>query len=144
MSRTYTTIMFITICTFVVMLTGCEPQSAGRLTAEPASERQERLYAVENEELKKQIADIEKQFEKDLAIRQGELDKCNENMNVLQKELQEDMAKAFEESMTDILVEQVQTLTEENMQLKAQIEELNKNLKEEEEDDDEKEEKEEE
>ena len=123
MSRIYTTIMYITICTFAVMLTGCEPQ-------EPVSERQERLYAIENEELNKQIADLEKQFEKDLQARQKELDKCIEERDLLRKQMQEETTKMFEESLMNVLMEQIQGLTEENTLLKAQIEDPNKKLEE--------------
>ena len=130
MSRTYTTIMYIIICTFAAMLTGCEPQSTGRPTAEPVSERQERLYAIENEELNKQIADLEKQFKKDMEARQKELDKCIEERDLLGKQTQEETIKMFEESLMNVLLEQVQELTEENTQLKAQIEDLNKKLEE--------------
>ena len=130
MSRTYTTIMYITICTFAVMLTGCEPQSTGRPTAEPVSERQERLYAIENEELNKQIADLEKQFEKDLQAKQKELDKCIEEKSVFEKQLQEETTKMFEDSLINILIEELQKATEENTLLKAQIEDPNKKLEE--------------
>ena len=130
MSRTYTTIMYITICTFAVMLTGCEPQSTGRPTAEPVSERQERLYAIENEELNKQIADLEKQFEKDLQAKQKELDKCIEERNLLGKQIQEETAKMLGDSLMNILIEELQKATEENTLLKAQIEDPNKKLEE--------------
>ena len=119
MNRTTKTILWLTVCMILAVLTGCDEEGA-------TSERQERLYAAENVELKKQIAELEEQFQKDLAAKQEELDRCNEDKTALQQQLQENTAKVFTESVTPSLMEQIQELTSENTQLKARIEGLQK------------------
>jgi len=113
------TILCVTFCLILSVVTGCEEQGI-------TSERQERLYAVENMELKKQIAEREKQCQKDIKAKQEELDKCNEGKSALQQQLQENTVKVFTESITPSLMQQIQELTGENTQLKARIEELEK------------------
>ncbi len=113
------TILCVTFCLILSVVTGCEEQGI-------TSERQERLYSAENMELKKQITELEKQFQNDIKAKQGELDKCNEDKTVLQQQLQENTAKVFTESVTPGLMEQVQQLNDENSQLKMRIEELEK------------------
>lgn len=119
MSRITGTILCLAACTILALLTGCKEEGV-------TSQKQERLYAAQNMELKNEIARLKEQFEKDLAAKQQELDKCNEDKSVLEQEIEKETAKVFEESLTDMLVEQVEQLTQENAQLKAEIEALNK------------------
>jgi len=109
----------LTVFAVLAGLTGCEPK-------EQVNERQERLYSVENTELKKQIAELKDKCEKDLAAKQQQLDKCQSDVNSLAEQIQEDTMKAFEESTVDMLAEQIKQLQDENAKLKAEIEDLNK------------------
>jgi outer membrane murein-binding lipoprotein Lpp len=120
MNATNRIILWLSICAIVAVLAGCEEQSV-------TTERQERLYSAENMELKKQIAELEKQFEKDLAAKQKELDRCNEDKIILGKQAREETAKILQEDMVDMLSGEIQRLEEENARLTAEIEALKKN-----------------
>ncbi len=113
--------LFLTVCAVLAGLAGCEPK-------ETVNERQERLYSVENMELKKQLEKLREQSEKDLQAKQKELDKCNADKTIIEKELSEETAKALKESLIDMLAEQVEQLTQENAKFRAEIETLNKKL----------------
>jgi cell division protein FtsB len=121
MNRIFKIIPYLTVCVILAGLAGCEPE-------EPVSERQERLYSAENMELKKQIAELQGQFEKDMQAKQKELEQCNRDKSTLQKNIERNTAKLFEESALPALMEQVQQLKRENARLKAEIEDLNKKL----------------
>ena len=108
-----------TVCAVLAGVAGCEPK-------EQVNERQERLYSIENEELKKQLAKLQDKCEQDVAAKQQQLDKCQADLNSLAEQLQEDTMKAFEQSGVNILMEQNKQLLEENTRLKAEIEDLKK------------------
>ncbi len=111
----------LTVFAVLAGLAGCEPK-------EQVNERQERLYSVENMELKKQIGKLEDKYEQDLAAKQQQLDKCQADVNSLAEQVQEETMKAFEQSAVNMLMEQIKQLQNENAQLKAEIEDLNKKL----------------
>ena len=117
--RIFAGITLIILCTILIPITGCEPE--GKTTT-----RQERLYSAENMKLKKQIAQLEKKYEEDVVSKDKELQQCLEDNKVLTEQIQMDTAKAMEDSLTDMLMEQVQQLTDENIKLRAKIEELEK------------------
>jgi hypothetical protein len=100
-------------------LAGCEPK-------EQVNDRRERLYSVENMELKKQIAALEDKYEQDLAAKQQQLDKCQAEKSDLEERLQEETMRAFEQSAVNMLMEQNKQLQKENAELKAEMEDLKK------------------
>lgn len=108
----------ISLClgVFVVLvgLVGCEPK-------EQVNERQERLYSVENMELKKQIAELENKHEQELADKQQQLDKCRSEKSLLQEQFGKATMESFEQSAVKGLMEQIKQLRNENAQLKAEI-----------------------
>ncbi|MBN1795326.1 MAG: hypothetical protein JW804_01505 [Sedimentisphaerales bacterium] len=116
-TRIFVSMAVIVICTLLISTIGCEPESN-------ATPRQERLYSAENMELKKQIAQLEKKYEKDVVAKDKELQQCLEENKVLTEQIQEETAKALEESLTTMLMEQVQQLTDENIKLQAKVEQL--------------------
>jgi flagellar motility protein MotE (MotC chaperone) len=111
----------LTVFAVLAGLSGCEPK-------EQVNERQERLYSVENTELKKQIAKLKDKYEEDLAVKQQQLDKCQADMNNLSEQLAEETFKTFEQSVVDALAKENKRLQDENNRLKAEIEDLNKKL----------------
>ncbi len=111
----------LTVFAVLAGLAGCEPK-------EQVNDRRERLYSVENMELKKQIAGLGDKYEQDLAAKQQQLDKCQADKSSLEERVQEETMKAFEQSAVNMLMEQIKQLQDENAQLKAEIEDLNKKL----------------
>ncbi|MGD9110476.1 MAG: hypothetical protein PVG93_06005 [Phycisphaerales bacterium] len=114
-----TTIAIVTVCSAVILVAGCEPEPT-------SSAKQERLYAAENIELKKQMADMEKRHQKELAQKQSLLDKCEEEKEGLKLQAEKEAIKLFQDELTNTLMEESQRLQDENKQLKAKIEELTK------------------
>jgi DNA-binding transcriptional MerR regulator len=100
-------------------LAGCEPK-------EQVNERQERLYSIENMELKKQIAELQDKCERDLAAKQQQLDKCEADMNSLAEQLAQETFKELEQSIVDTLAKENKQLQDELDQLKAEIKDLKK------------------
>jgi CII-binding regulator of phage lambda lysogenization HflD len=121
MNAFFRIILCLAVCATLAGLAGCEPK-------EPVNERQERLYSAENMELKKEISVLRSQFEKQMQAKQQELDKCNKDKAALEEQLSQETVKMFEDSLMSSLMEQVNQLNNENTQLKADIEALNKKL----------------
>jgi DNA-binding transcriptional MerR regulator len=109
----------LTVFAVLVGIAGCEPK-------EQVNERQERLYSVENMELKKQITELKDKCEQDIAAKQQQLDKCQADMNSLAEQLADETFKTFEQSAVDMLMDDNKRLQEENDRLKAEIEDLKK------------------
>jgi len=109
----------IAVCVVLILISGCEPEN--KIDA-----RQERLYSAENLELKKQIDGLEKKYEKDMAAKEAELNKCVQQNERLSKQISDDALKMFENDVMSSLMEQVQQLSQENTELKAKIEQLEK------------------
>ena len=94
----------------IALLAGCQ---------DTASEKQMRLVAVENEQLKTQLSECNLQ----LTQKDGEILKVQED----NKEISEQLGSKLEESMSDVMVmlsEENERLQKENLDLKAKIEEL--------------------
>jgi predicted nuclease with TOPRIM domain len=108
---------FVTVCAAVILVAGCEPEPA-------SSTKQERLFAAENMELKKQIADMEKKHKNELAAKQLLLDKCEEEKEIFKNQVGKETIKELHNEFVNMLSEEVQRLHKENEQLKAQLEEL--------------------
>jgi hypothetical protein len=109
----------VIICILLLSLTGCQPETK-------VDQRQDRLYSVENMELKKQVNSLEKKYEKDMATKKAELDKCNRQLKQVSKELGNDAMTMFETDLINSLMKQIDNLTKENQKLKARIKELEK------------------
>jgi hypothetical protein len=110
------TIVFFVACAVLVPLIGCDEK--------PINKSQEKLYAAENMELKKDISRLKEEHKKELAAKQNELENCRAENEKLEERLQRDNAKIMQESMIVPLMEQMQKLKAENSQLKAEIEAL--------------------
>jgi predicted nuclease with TOPRIM domain len=121
MTGTTRTILCLSVCAIVTLLAGCDEGPV-------ASQKQERLYAAENMELKKQIASLQEKSAKELAAKQQELDKCNQDKTTLNERLNENTRKAIEQSLMPTLMERVHQLTDENTHLKSRIKELEKQV----------------
>jgi hypothetical protein len=104
---------------FFVFLAGCEEQQQ-QTTSNP---RQERLIADENMQLKNQLE------QKDLEIqkRQDALDKCIAERDKLKEQSRQNMRESLEKMMGK-MADKEQNIVEENKSLKAQVEELKKQL----------------
>jgi len=85
----------------------------------------ERLYSAENIELKKQIVNSQKRNTKKTQLtKEKELEKCMKDKEALSNKIAEDNFRASEKSALNLLFEQLQLLTKENSQLKAEIKQL--------------------
>ena len=123
MSISMTKAVVLTVCSILIIsIAGCEPEG-------PVNSQSERLFAAENMELKKELAELEKKYQKDLAHQKELLGKCEEEKKVLKTQMDENVMKSFEDSLTNVLMEQTQKLHQENTQLKAEIDELRKQTK---------------
>lgn len=105
------------VCYVGILVAGCEPEPT-------SSVKQERLYAAENMELKKQIKDMKKKHGKELAAKQELINECEKKKQTLLRQANEEANKMFEESVMSQLMDQVEELKEENKKLRAQLEEL--------------------
>jgi hypothetical protein len=119
MSGIFKISLCLTVFAVLAGIAGCEPK-------EQVNERQERLYSVENTELKKQLAELKDKYEEDSAAKQQQLAECMEDNSRLEKKAQEETIKALEQSAINILMEQNKQLQNENARLKAEIENLKK------------------
>ncbi len=113
------TLVFAAVCSAMILATGCEPEPT-------SSAKQERLFAAENIELKKQMANMEKRHEKELAMKQNLLERCEEEQEVFKSQADKEAAKLIQDEFTNMLTEEMTRLQEENDQLKAKIEESTK------------------
>ncbi|MFA5423677.1 MAG: hypothetical protein WC374_07440 [Phycisphaerae bacterium] len=118
MNRAYKITLFAITCSVIIIFAGCEP------TETAVNERQERLYSAENAELKKELSDTQIKYANELAEKQRQLEQCQTEKNQLAEQKSEEAVKAFEKSAVGILMEQIGQLTQENAELKAQIDEL--------------------
>ncbi|MFA5553173.1 MAG: hypothetical protein WCZ89_03050 [Phycisphaerae bacterium] len=100
---------------------GCEPEGPA---AAPPDPKAERLYAAQNIELKKQIEELEKSYERQLVEKEMLLEQCRNQNDELQLQLGEEASQIFENDLVKILMEESQRLTEENQELREQIEQL--------------------
>lgn len=112
-----------------MFLAGCQqPQQA----AEAPNERQARLLAAQSADLQKQLvareadlATLRQKYAQDVRQRDEELAKCKAQVEVLQKDLDKGIAERVK-GLTTTLMEENAKLRKEIEQLKAQIEELQK------------------
>jgi DNA anti-recombination protein RmuC len=118
MNRAYEITLFAITCSVIIIFASCEP------TETAVNERQERLYSAENAELKKELSDTQIKYANELAEKQRQLEQCQTEKTQLAEQKSEETVKAFEESAVSMLMEQIGQLTQENAELKAQIEEL--------------------
>jgi len=100
------------------MIAGCDENES------QVSERQGRLYVVQNAELKKQIEDSAKDHATELAQIQKQLDECKKQNEQLSSAMEKDAIKLFEDEAFTSMAEELQELTTENAELKAKIVEL--------------------
>jgi len=98
----------------VVILAGCEKQNGGEISD---SEKRSRLIAMENAELREQLAKQKDDYERQLVQKQQLFDQCNQQRTALA-----DMSKGrLEGYMSDI----VGPLVNENAKLHEQVKSLN-------------------
>ena len=101
-------IIFLMCGVLLTVITGCEPEGAGNT-------KKERLYAVENMQLKENIQE-----------QKSMLEKCEKDKKELEKFAAKGMGDfADEEVMVDML-EEIGQLRIENQKLKEEIEQLKK------------------
>jgi gas vesicle protein len=109
-----------------VLIAGCQESATGG----PTDAKKSRLIAAENLELKKELANRDKEIErlkelhsKEIKRQEGLLAKCQEEKEVWQKKADENI-KAQVSEVSTVVMEQNSKLREENENLKAQIEKL--------------------
>lgn len=123
MNRAVKTILIIIITSVVfAIITGCEPEGT---TENP---KKERLYAAENIELKKQIDQMKKTHQSELAANQQLLDSCLEENQMLTQQIEQNTADILNDEITTMMMNETQRLQQENESLMAQIDELKKQL----------------
>ena len=111
-----TIVLTIGIVLVVILTTGCEEQSL-------TSTRKSRLITTENRRLKEQLAQRDKEIEKQKKL----LQQCLKE----KKYFEEDAKKSMEEIIGlnyNILMEKTEKVEGENKKLKLEIEELKKQL----------------
>lgn len=124
MSRqTKRTIVLAVGIVFVVMLiTGCEE--------ELSNVKRHRLIAVENTQLKKQLAQLEVEIERQKKLHNTEIEKqkkllerCEGAKKVIEEQSAEDAGDLFDGMWGDV-IEESKALREENKKLKARVQQL--------------------
>ena len=112
-----TIVLTIGIVLVVILTTGCEEQSL-------TSTRKSRLIADENKQLTEQLAQRNREIEKQKKL----LEQCLKGKKVLTEQLKEKMGEMIRNALNN-RDKETERLQEENKKLKAQIEELKKQLK---------------
>jgi hypothetical protein len=109
----------------IILVTGCGPK-------EPPSVKQSRAIAAENIELRKQvkqlsreIESLKKQHEEEIKKQGKLLTQCEQDKDALKKKAQQNIRSQVA-PVLDAVMDETAKLREENTELKAQIERLQK------------------
>ncbi|MHC4499248.1 MAG: hypothetical protein ACYS9T_03840 [Planctomycetota bacterium] len=120
--KTY--LLAVSIVVGIILITGCQEQN---LPDAAPSEKMSRLIAAENMDLKKQIEEQEKVHAKEMQKQEKLLDRCLTDKKALEKRTKKEIERQVNEIVSVVIAKNAE-LRQENKSLKAQIDELKREL----------------